>query len=339
MSLAAILLVLIVVALCSYLVFSMRMAIEPVRESLNRLDGQVRQVEKERVGSYRALLEELRHVHQAQAEVRREAGNLVKALRTPQTRGLWGEMQLTRVVELAGMQEHCDFSVQTSHPGKNGMLRPDMVVKLPQGRTILVDAKTPLAAYLDAIEAPDEAERRARFKDHARQMRAKVTELARKEYWSQLQPTPELVVLFLPAESFLSAAFQEDPTILELAFQHGITIATPTTLISLLKAVAYGWKEQRVAMNAAEISRLGAELYDRLATMGESFERLGKSLAGATEAYNRTVGSLEKRVLPHARRFKELGAQSGTKELGILDEVDEFPRRVSRPELLVDPSA
>ncbi|MFN7135030.1 MAG: DNA recombination protein RmuC, partial [Myxococcales bacterium] len=288
--------------------------VKPVRESLERLDQKVHDVEKARVGAYEALVEQLRSLGEAQNLVRQEANNLVKALRTPDVRGLWGEMQLRRVVELAGMQKHCDFFEQQSASGDGGVLRPDLLVRLPGERTIVVDAKTPLAAYLEAVQAPDDAAKKAQLREHARQVRDKITQLAKKEYWSQFPSTPELVVLFLPAESFLSAAFEHDPALVEYAFQNSVVIATPMTLMSLLKAVAYGWKQQAIAENTKQISALGAELYKRIADMGEHVEKVGGALDGAVKHYNRMVGSLESRVLVSARRLKELGAASGSKD-------------------------
>lgn len=300
--------------------------VRPVKEALEKLDTKVQEVEKARAGDYHALTEQLRAVGETQRLVRQEAGNLVKALRTPNVRGFWGEVQLRRVVEMAGMLRHCDFVEQESGQSDRGVLRPDLLVRLPGDRSIVVDAKTPLAAYLEAIEAEDEAVRRHHLRAHARQVRDKVEELARKEYWAQFQPTPELVVLFLPAESFLVAAFDQDPALVEHAFARGVVIATPMTLMSLLKAVAYGWKQQSIADNALEVSRLGAELYKRLADMGEHVSKLGGSLESAVANYNRMVGSLESRVMVSARRFKELGATSGGKEIGEATPVATVPR-------------
>ncbi len=311
--------------------------VQPVKESLERLDQKVQEVEKARTGDYHALAEQLRAVGEAQSLVRQETGNLVKALRTPNVRGFWGEVQLRRVVELAGMLRHCDFAEQESGQSERGALRPDLLVRLPGGRSIVVDAKTPLAAYLEAIEAPDEATRKQALRDHSRQVRDKVNGLAAKEYWAQFQPTPELVVLFLPAESFLCAAFDQDPALVEHAFERGVVLATPMTLMSLLKAVAYGWKQQAIADNAIEVSHLGAELYKRLADMGEHVSRLGASLENAVGSYNRMVGSLESRVLVSARRFKELGATAGGKEVGEATLIESVPRPLLAEELKENP--
>ncbi len=294
----------------------------PVRESLAQLDRQLRESEIERKGTSEALGAQLRGLLEAQGELRREAGGLTRALRTPHVRGLWGEMQLRRVVEMAGMLRHCDFEEQAVSAGNAGALRPDMVVHLPGGRSIVIDAKTTLAAYLDAQEATTEEERKACLRDHARHVREKVGALARKEYWAQFEQSPELVVLFLPAESFFSAAFDEDKGLVEYAFANGIAVATPMTLMALLKAVAYGWKQQTVAEHAREVSALGAELHARLCDMGSHFEDLGGALEKAVKCFNKTVGSLESRVLVSARKFRAFGATAGEKELPQLAEVE-----------------
>ena len=305
----------------------------PVKDGLGKLDGQLRELEKTREGAYQALRQHLGSMAEAQGELRTEAGNLVRALRAPQVRGRWGELQLRRVVELAGMLDHCDFHEQHSVEGEEGRLRPDLVVHLPGGRDVVVDAKAPLAAYLEAVEAKDDATRAARLADHARQLRDHVAALSRKAYWEQFQPAPELAVLFLPGESFYAAALEADPSLLEAGIERRIFLATPTTLIALLKAVAYGWQKESAADNAQEVAALGRELYKRLGDLGSHLGRVGKNLAQSVDAYNRTIGSLEARVLPAARRFEELGAAPDQAELPELEPVEALPRPLLAPEL------
>ncbi len=305
----------------------------PVKETLSRLDGQLREAERVRGESQGALVAQLRAVVEAEKELRAEAAGLVRALRTPHVRGRWGELQLRRVVELAGMVDHCDFREQEVAGGEDGRLRPDLVVRLPGGRRVVVDAKAPLSAYLDAMEARDEATRRARLADHARLVREHVAALSRKAYWDQFQPAPELVILFLPGEGFHAAALEQDPSLLELGAEQRVLVATPTTLIALLKAVAYGWRQEGVARNAQAVSDLGRELYKRLSDLGGHFARLGRALSGAVEAYNKTVGTLESRVLPGARRFEGLEASPAGGRLEPLAPVEAVPRPLAAPEL------
>jgi DNA recombination protein RmuC len=309
----------------------------PVRDTLGKLDGQLREIERSREGAYGALTAQLRAVAEGQGQLRAEAANLVRALRAPHVRGRWGELQLRRVVELAGMLDRCDFREQETavRTGDGGevRLRPDLVVHLPGGRNVVVDAKAPLAAYLDATEAKDDAERRARLADHARALRDHVAALSRKAYWEQFQPAPEFVVLFLPGESFYAAALEADPSLLEAGAERRVMLATPTTLIALLKAVAYGWQKEAAAENAEAVAALGRELYKRLSDLGGHFARLGKSLAGTVDAYNRAVGSIEARVLPAARRFEDLAAAPHGAELPELAPVEAVPRVAVVPEL------
>jgi DNA recombination protein RmuC len=300
--------------------------VAPVRDSLQRVDSQIREIEKERAGAYAALQEQVRSLIETQSQLRSETGRLVTALRTPHVRGNWGEMQLRRVVEMAGMLDHCDFTSQTTLRGEDGRLRPDLLVRLPGGRTIVVDAKTPLEAYLRAIEAGDETTRKARLADHARQVRAQMAALSRKSYWEQFEPAPEFTVLFLPGECFFSAALEADPALIESGAAQNLILATPTTLIALLRAVAYGWRQEDLARNAAEISALGKELFKRLSDMGEHFGKVGINLGRAVEAYNSAIGSLESRVMVSARRFAELKTTPMGVEIAPLEPVEKNVR-------------
>ncbi len=310
--------------------------VAPVRDSLGKLDVKIGAIEKEREGAYRELNLQVRSLGEAQGQLRAEAANLVKALRAPQVRGRWGEMQLKRVVELAGMVSYCDFVEQETFATDAGRLRPDLIVRLPGGKSVVVDAKAPLAAYLDAVEARDDATRQAKLAEHARQVADHVAALSRKSYWDQFQSAaPEFVVLFLPGEAFFSAALEQDPSLIEAGAARNVVIATPTTLIALLRAVAYGWKQEKIAENAQRIADLGRQIYERLADMGGHLARLGRSLGQATGAYNAAVGSMETRVLVSARKLKELEAGGSTdKEIEPLEPVGEVPRRLAAPELV-----
>lgn len=300
--------------------------VAPVKETVGKLGEKLSELERTRAGAYSELREQVRSLGEAQGQLRLEASKLVQALRAPQVRGRWGEVQLRRVVELAGMQEHCDFEEQETLVTGGGRLRPDLVVRLPGGKCLAVDAKAPLAAYLEAVEAVEEPVRRARLADHARQIRDHVARLSQKAYHEHLDQTPEFVVLFLPGESFFAAALEQDPSLIETAAEAGVVLATPTTLIALLKAVAYGWRQESIAESARLVAELGRELHDRLAVLGRHAARVGKELGGAVSAYNEFVGSLESRVLPAARRLKEHGAGSASAEIPGLEPVEELPR-------------
>jgi DNA recombination protein RmuC len=279
----------------------------PLKSALERTEAQVQALEHERREAFATLRTQIETLAGGQVELQRETRNLVGALRRPEVRGRWGELTLRRLVELAGLTQHCDFTEQVQIVGEQGALRPDLVVHLPEARDLVIDAKTPLDAYLAALEAPTEAERAQALKRHAAQVETRVRELASKSYWSQFERSPDFAVLFLPGDQFLSAALAERPQLLETALGQSVIIATPSTLIALLKAVAYGWRQSAVAHNAAQIRDLGQELYRRLSTFNGHLGRMGQRLANAVDAYNAAVGSLERQVLPQARRFGELG--------------------------------
>jgi len=288
--------------------------VSPVKDSLATLDREIRRIENERRGATDVLTDQLKSLSS-------QTNRLVDALKTPTVRGRWGEVQLRRVVEIAGMVERCDFSEQSHLVTDEGRLRPDMTVRLPGGKSVVVDAKAPLQAYMEAIEAEAEIERAAKMRDHARQIRSHIDQLSAKAYWDALERAPEFVVLFLPGEMFFSAALQQDPTLIEDAAAARVILATPTTLIALLKAVSFGWRQEQLAEN-----ELGRTLYERITTMTDHLAALGRSLRSATESYNRVVGSIETRVLPSARRFRELGV-STKQEIKELEPLDNFPRQ------------
>ena len=307
--------------------------LKPVRETLDRVQAQLVDVDRNREGTRRALEAQIGSLQQAHEHLRSAAEGLSQSLRSPNVRGKWGEIQLRRIVELAGLLPHCDFDEKPSATGDDGSRQtPDLVVRLPGGASVVIDSKVPIDAYLAAVQAEDEAERQIQLAAHARQVRDHIRALAAKEYAKQFQPSPEFVVMFLPLESLLPAAFEQDGTLLERAASLNVIPATPMTLLALLKAVAYGWQQQRLATNAEEIQQLGRELYERLATMVGHLASVGSSLKQAADGYDRFIGSLEQKVLPGARRFKELGVSS-SKELEVPEHLRLSVRRVQREEL------
>ena len=308
--------------------------VKPLSEELAKLAGQTQALEKARAESYGQLSEQVKNLFGAQQELKQETGRLVSALRRPEVRGRWGEVQLKRVVEMAGMLEHCDFYEQES--GGDGR-RPDMLVRLPGGKTVVLDSKAPVAAYLEAVEAEHEDARGralARFVQH---VRTHIQQLAGKSYWDQFEQSPEFVVMFLPGEAFFSAALQQDPELIEYASAQKVILATPTTLLALLKAVYYGWRQEALAENARQVSQLGALLYERLSKLGEHWNSVGKNLGQAVKAYNDATGSLETRVLVTARKFEELQVAPEGKSLAECVTVDQAARALQAPELTAKP--
>jgi DNA recombination protein RmuC len=305
--------------------------VKPLKESLEKVDGKIGEMERARAGAYSELREQVKALATSQLQLQAETGNLVKALRAPHVRGRWGEIQLRRVVELAGMLQYCDFVEQETVVTEDGRIRPDLIVRLPGNRTIVVDAKVPFDAFYESISTTDDEVRSARLKDHARVVRTHIGSLSKKSYWESVQPTPEFVLLFLPGETFYSAALENDPKLIEDGVGQGVIIATPTTLIALLKAVSYGWRQEQMATNAQEVSKLGKDLYDRLRIFTSYFADIGKGLDRALDSYNRGVGSLEARVLVTARKFKERGALAG-EEIETVEPIDKSARPLSLDE-------
>jgi DNA recombination protein RmuC len=315
---------------------TMEQLVTPIRESLDKVDGKIQELERARAKVEGSLVEHLRALAESQRELRAETSNLVNALRSPTVRGQWGEMQLRRVVEAAGMVSYCDFAEQATIGSDGRVSRPDLIVRLAGGKQVVVDAKAPLDAYLKSLEARDEDARTAFLVDHARQLREHVYSLSAKTYWSRLDTTPEFVVLFIPGETFFSAALEQDPSLIEEAAKRQVILATPTTLIAVLWAIAHGWREERIAENARAISALGRELHTRLGTLASHFAKLKRSIDGVVRSYNDAAGSLETRVLVSARRLKDLGATS-TGEIEELSPVEQAARPLSAAELLPPP--
>lgn len=307
--------------------------VNPLRETLTRVQTQLGDVEKDRAGSYATLLEQVSTMRQSSEQLRLETSQLVTALRAPQVRGRWGELQLQRTIEAAGMVEHVDYVDQASSTTDDGTLRPDLVVKLAGGKNVVVDAKVAFSGYLEALEARDEPTRAARMKAHARHMRKHVDDLSAKAYWERFSPSPEFVICFVPADAFLDAALREDPTLQEHAFTHNVVIATPSTLIALLRTIAYTWRQEALAENAAEVHKLGKELYQRLSTLGGHIDKLGRSLGTAVDSYNKTVSTIESRVFVTARRMVDLKVVDPATALSASAQLGELPRTTSAPEL------
>ncbi len=307
----------------------------PMNETLGQVSNKLQDLEKARVGAYEVLKHQVNDLLSSQKELRTETANLVNALRTPNVRGRWGEMQLKRVVEITGLNAHCDFIEQANIHSEGSTMRPDMIVQLPGGRSIVVDAKTPLDAYLKALDATDEETRKKHLQDHARHVRAHIQALSSKAYWEKLpmNSTPEFVVLFLPGEPFFSAALEQDPNLIQIGIEKKVILTTPSTLIALLHAVGYGWRQENLAENAQEIIDLGRDLYKRISNLGKHMKKLGRDLNSAVKSYNDTVGSLEQRVLPGARKFKALESKETIQTAEELQPIDNIARTISAPEL------
>ena len=302
--------------------------VAPVKASLDKVDEKIASLEKAREHAYGEIRQQFKDMAVVQTQLRDETNNLVKALRQPHVRGRWGEIQLRRVVEMAGMMLHCDFVEQQSADGDDGRLRPDLIVKLPGGRQIVVDSKAPITAYMEAHEATTDELRKVKILLHAQLVRRHLEALARKSYWEQFQPTPEVVVMFIPGEAFFSAALEADPELLDNGFGQNVIIASPASLMALLKAASYGWRQESIADNAREISQLGQELHARLGVMADHLAKVGKSLGLATDSYNSAIASFESRVLVSARKFKELGSTSQDAEIIELRAVEGGVRRL-----------
>ncbi|HEX7106875.1 MAG TPA: DNA recombination protein RmuC [Acidothermaceae bacterium] len=315
---------------------AIELLVSPLRESLTKVEQQIQDVEKQRTDAYAALRQQVESMGKNSEKLQLETSQLVAALRAPQTRGAWGEHQLRQVVEFGGMVEHCDFLEQNTSVTDNGILRPDLVVRLAGGKHVVVDSKVSLIGFLDAMAASDDAARADQLHRHARHMRDHVDRLGSKAYWDLLPNTPEFVVMFVPAETFLNAALEHDPALLQHAFERNVVIATPATLIALLRTVAYSWRQEALAQNAQDVLRLGRELYSRLATMGDHVDKLGRQLNSAVDSYNKTVSSLEGRVLVSARKLVDL--KVSTDELDTPKQIELVAKQVQAPELVASAS-
>ena len=302
--------------------------VKPIREALEKTEKQIRDMEQERKQAYGALTQHLESMTHTQQALQGETRNLVQALRRPEVRGQWGELTLKRLAELAGMVEHCDFFEQEHTATEDGAMRPDMIVRMPGGREVVVDVKTPLDAYLSAVEATDDGERDAQLLRHSKNVRKRVQELASKGYWNQFKDAPDFVVLFIPGDQFLSAALDQDHGLLEDALQKKVILATPTSFVALLRAVAYGWRQESLAENAEHIRQVGEELYGRLGTFAEHLGKVGKSLNTSVQNYNRAVASFDSRVLPSARKFSEMGIDA-KKGVDKIEQVESTGRDVA----------
>jgi DNA recombination protein RmuC len=307
--------------------------LSPLAKTLDQVDREIKESERRRIETGAQLIQRIVSLDTMGQDLRGQTQRLVDALKRPGVRGRWGELQLKRVVELAGMLEHCDFEEQQTVSEDERRLRPDVVVRLPGGKHVVIDAKAPLDAYLRALEAPDEAARQTLLADHARQVRTHLAQLARKDYASHIKPGPDFVVMFLPGEMFFSAALEQDPGLIEFGVTQHVVPASPTTLIALLRAVAYGWQQEAVAEDAQKISELGRSLYESIRVLAGHFDDVGTKLKGSLDAYNRAVGSLEGNVLIKARKFRDLPAANGTEEIKTLDPIDRVPRMLQAPEL------
>ena len=307
--------------------------VKPLKESLEKYDQKVQDIEEKRTSAYSSLDTHLKSLADTQKLLQSETSNLVKALRTPTVRGNWGEIQLKKVVEIAGMIEYCDFVTQDNVQAGENRIRPDMIIKLPNGKNIIVDSKAPLEAYLDALESKDDADRLTHLKRHAQHIKDHLTKLGKKSYWEWIEPTPEFVVMFLPGESFFSAALEQEPGLIEFGIRdHHVILATPTTLIALLKAVSYGWRQEQLTKNALEIRNIGKELYKRFQTFASHFGKIQRGLSSAITHYNNAVGSLERSVLPGVRKFNELGASSNIK-VPVPQQIESLPRKIASPDI------
>ena len=306
--------------------------LEPMAKTLDQVDREIKESERRRVQSGAELIQQIASLDTTGKDLRSQTARLVDALKRPGVRGRWGELQLKRVIELAGMIEHCDFEEQQTLTGDERRMRPDVIVRLPGGKHVVIDAKAPLDAYLKALDAPDETTRQALLADHAKQVRVHLTQLAAKGYAAHVQPGPDFVVMFLPGEMFFSAALEQDPSLIEFGVEQRVIPASPTTLIALLRAVAYGWQQQAQAENAQKISELGRNLYEAIRALAGHFDDVGGRLKASLDAYNRAVGSLEGNVLVKARRFKDLQAANGD-DIPQLDPIDRVPRMLQAPEL------